>query len=178
MAVMQEFVYRAVDPRGGAVVKGSVEAASETAVTGKLKAQGLTPLEVTLKSKTGIHRELKMPGVSKQVSAKSLAIFAANLHGATPADAVRPVVLFTSSLINRAIAAPSPNKDWLAVTSRNASSMEMPSTIGVYFSKTANTCALTSEYRSPRGGTTMAFGQRRSASAIGIADRQPNCRAS
>ena len=81
MAVMQEFVYRAVDPRGGAVVKGSVEAASETAVTGKLKAQGLTPLEVTLKSKTGIHRELKMPGVSKQVSAKSLAIFARQMAG-------------------------------------------------------------------------------------------------
>ena len=46
MAVVQEFVYRAVDPRGGSVVKGTIEAASESAVTGKLKAQGLTPLEV------------------------------------------------------------------------------------------------------------------------------------
>nr|BFF11066.1 hypothetical protein GCM10025699_23690 [Microbacterium flavescens] len=81
MAVMQEFLYRAVDPRGGAVVKGSVEAASETAVTGKLKAQGLTPLEVTLKSKTGLNRELKMPGVSKQVPAKALAIFARQMAG-------------------------------------------------------------------------------------------------
>ena len=62
MAVVQEFVYRAVDPRGGSVVKGTIEAASESAVTGKLKAQGLTPLEVTLKSNTGLNREIKLPG--------------------------------------------------------------------------------------------------------------------
>ena len=62
MAVVQEFVYRAVDPRGGSVVKGTIEAPSESAVTGKLKAQGLTPLEVTLKSKTGLNREIKLPG--------------------------------------------------------------------------------------------------------------------
>ncbi|MGL4256628.1 MAG: type II secretion system F family protein [Microbacterium sp.] len=81
MAVVQEFVFRAVDSHGGAVVKGTVEAASETAVTSKLKAQGLTPLEVSLKSKTGIYRELKMPGISKGVSAKSLAIFARQMAG-------------------------------------------------------------------------------------------------
>ena len=81
MATLQEFVYRAVDPRGGGVVKGTIEAASETVVAGKLKAQGLTPLEVTLKSKTGLNRELRMPGISKQVSAKSLAIFARQMAG-------------------------------------------------------------------------------------------------
>ena len=81
MAVLREFVYRAVDPKGGAVVKGVVEAQSETAVTGKLKAQGLTPLEVTLKSNTGLNRDLKIPGISKQVSAKSLAIFARQMAG-------------------------------------------------------------------------------------------------
>ncbi|WP_374312579.1 type II secretion system F family protein [Microbacterium sp.] len=81
MAVLREFVYRAVDQRGGTVVKGVVEAQSETAVTGKLKAQGLTPLEVTLKSNTGLNRELKLPGISRQVSAKSLAIFARQMAG-------------------------------------------------------------------------------------------------
>ncbi len=81
MAVLQEFVYRAVDPRGGAVVKGSIEAQSEAVVTGKLKAQGLTPLEVSLKSKTGIYRDIKVPGMSKQVSAKSLAVFARQMAG-------------------------------------------------------------------------------------------------
>lgn len=81
MAVLQEFVYRAVDPRSGSVVKGTVEAPSETAVTSKLKAQGLTPLEVALKSKTGIYRDVKLPGVSKQVGPKSLAIFARQMAG-------------------------------------------------------------------------------------------------
>lgn len=81
MATLQEFVYRAIDPRGGAIVKGSVEAANEAAVTGKLKAQGLTPLEVALKSKTGMYREIRMPGSGKPVAAKSLAIFARQMSG-------------------------------------------------------------------------------------------------
>ena len=55
MAVVQGFRYRAIDPRGGAVVKGTLEAASEAAVTSKLRAQGLTPLEVIELSKTGLH---------------------------------------------------------------------------------------------------------------------------
>lgn len=81
MAVVQEFVYRAVDPRGGSVVKGTIEAASESAVTGKLKAQGLTPLEVTLKSNTGLNREIKLPGVTKTVSARTLAVFSRQMAG-------------------------------------------------------------------------------------------------
>src|SRR6478752_1339106 len=81
MAVVQEFVYRAIDPRGGSVVKGTIEAFSESAVTGKLKAQGLTPLEVTLKSKTGLNRELKIPGRTKHVSARALAVFARQMAG-------------------------------------------------------------------------------------------------
>lgn len=81
MAVVQEFVYRAVDARVGTVVKGTVEAASESAVTGKLKAQGLTPLEVTLKSNTGLNREIKLPGGSKHVSARALAVFSRQMAG-------------------------------------------------------------------------------------------------
>jgi type IV pilus assembly protein PilC len=81
MAVVQEFVYRAVDPRGGPVVKGTIEAASESAVTGKLKAQGLTPLEVTLKSNTGLNRDIKLPGATKTVSARTLAVFSRQMAG-------------------------------------------------------------------------------------------------
>jgi len=81
VAVVQEFVYRAVDPRAGSVVKGTIEAASETAVTNKLKAQGLTPLDVTLKSNTGLNREIKLPSATKHVSAKSLAVFARQMAG-------------------------------------------------------------------------------------------------
>lgn len=81
MAVVQEFVYRAVDARGGAVVKGTIEAASESAVTGKLKAQGLTPLEVTLKANTGLNREIKLPGATRSVSARTLALFSRQMAG-------------------------------------------------------------------------------------------------
>ncbi|MEV4688025.1 type II secretion system F family protein [Microbacterium sp. LWH3-1.2] len=81
MAVVQEFVYRAVDPRGGSVVKGTIEAASESAVTGKLKAQGLTPLEVTLKSNTGLNKDIKLPGATKTVSARTLAVFSRQMAG-------------------------------------------------------------------------------------------------
>lgn len=81
MATVQEFVYRAVDPRGGSVVKGSIEAPNEAAVSGKLRSQGLTPLEVTLKSKTGLNREIKLPGGTKHVSARTLAIFARQMAG-------------------------------------------------------------------------------------------------
>jgi type IV pilus assembly protein PilC len=81
MAVVQEFVYRAVDPRGGSVVKGTIEAASESAVTGKLRAQGLTPLEVTLKSNTGLNRDIKLPGATKTVSARTLAVFSRQMAG-------------------------------------------------------------------------------------------------
>lgn len=81
MAVVQEFVYRAIDPKGGNVVKGSIEGPTEAVVTGKLKAQGLTPLEVTLKSKTGLNRDIALPGATKSVSARSLAIFARQMAG-------------------------------------------------------------------------------------------------
>ncbi|WP_457101719.1 type II secretion system F family protein, partial [Microbacterium sp. P5_E9] len=81
MAVVQEFVYRAVDSRGGSTVKGTIEAPSEAAVAAKLKAQGLTPLEVTLKSSTGLNREIKLPGSSKHVTAKSLAVFSRQMAG-------------------------------------------------------------------------------------------------
>jgi type IV pilus assembly protein PilC len=81
VAVVQEFVYRAVDPTSGSTVKGTIEAQSEASVTGKLKAQGLTPLEVTLKSKTGLNRDIKLPGFSKHVSAKTLAVFSKQMAG-------------------------------------------------------------------------------------------------
>lgn len=81
MAIVQEYTYRAVDPRGGAVIKGSMEAASESAVTGKLRAQGLTPLEIKVQSKTGLNREIRIPGLGGTVKAKSLAIFTRQMSG-------------------------------------------------------------------------------------------------
>lgn len=81
MTIVQEYTYRAVDARGGAVIKGSMEAASESAVTGKLRAQGLTPLEIKPLSKTGLNREIKLPGFGGTVKAKSLALFTRQMAG-------------------------------------------------------------------------------------------------
>ncbi|GAA4354133.1 type II secretion system F family protein [Microbacterium rhizosphaerae] len=76
MAVVQEFTYRAIDQSSGTTVKGTLEAPTEASVVTKLKAQGLTPLDVTLLSKTGLRRDLNMPSLSGTVGAKSLAVFA------------------------------------------------------------------------------------------------------
>jgi hypothetical protein len=73
---------------------------------------------------------------------RSLATFAANLHGATPADAVSSSSARTSRLIAPAIDVPSPKSATLPVTSRNASSSDSGSTSGVYRRKIANTCSL------------------------------------
>lgn len=81
MAGVQEFTYRAVDSRGGSLIKGSMEAASESAVTGKLRAQGLTPLEIKPLSKTGMHREIRISGFGGTVKPKSLAIFTRQMAG-------------------------------------------------------------------------------------------------
>lgn len=75
MALVEEYTYKALNGDGGAVVKGSIEAASESAVASKLRAQGLTPVDIVAVSKTGIHREVRIPGLTKRVKVKSLAIF-------------------------------------------------------------------------------------------------------
>lgn len=81
MALLEEYNYRAVDANGGAIVKGTLEAAGENAVTAKLRAQGLTPLEVTLTSKTGLNRDISIPGFEKRVKVGTLAVFAKQMAG-------------------------------------------------------------------------------------------------
>lgn len=81
MSLVEEYTYRAVDSTGGAVVKGTLEASSENAVAAKLRAQGLTPLEVGLTSKTGLNREITIPGFAKRVKVSTLAVFAKQMAG-------------------------------------------------------------------------------------------------
>lgn len=81
MSIVEEYTYRAVDPRGGKVVKGKMEAASEAAVTGTLRSQGLTPLEIAAVSKTGLNRDVSIPGFRRPVSARALAIFSRQMAG-------------------------------------------------------------------------------------------------
>ena len=75
MAIVQEFSYQAVDSASGVAVKGTLEAASEASVVAKLKAQGLMPLNVTLMSKTGLQRDIKLPSLSGTVSPSVFAVF-------------------------------------------------------------------------------------------------------
>ncbi|MBD7958081.1 type II secretion system F family protein [Microbacterium sp. Sa4CUA7] len=81
MALIEEYTYRAVDVTNGKVVKGALEAASENAVAAKLRAQGLTPLEVSLTAKTGLNQEISIPGFEKRVSVATLAVFAKQMAG-------------------------------------------------------------------------------------------------
>lgn len=81
MPLIEEYTYRAVDATGGAVVKGTLEASSETAVAAKLRAQGLTPLDVSLTSKTGLNREISIPGMQRRVKVAALAVFAKQMAG-------------------------------------------------------------------------------------------------
>ncbi|GAB2839183.1 type II secretion system F family protein [Microbacterium insulae] len=81
MALLEEYTYRAVDTSGGAIVKGTLEAAGENAVASKLRAQGLTPLEVSLTSKTGLNRDISIPGFEKRVKIGALAVFAKQMAG-------------------------------------------------------------------------------------------------
>lgn len=76
MATMQEWQYQAIDPATTQTVKGTMDATSDSAVTAKLRAQGLMPVQVALVEKTGLRREITLPSLNRGVSAKTLAIFA------------------------------------------------------------------------------------------------------
>ena len=72
---------------------------------------------------------------------RSEAIFASSLFGAIPTEAVKPVCCAMRRLISVPMRKASPHNCRLAVTSRNASSSDRPSTNGVNSRKIANTCA-------------------------------------
>ena len=79
MAVQSEFGYKAVDRVGGVVVRGTLEALSETSVVAKLHAQGLVPLEVRLLSTSGKPRAIQLLHRHRRVRVKALAQFARQL---------------------------------------------------------------------------------------------------
>jgi len=106
------------------------------------------------------------------------AIFARNLFGATPADAVREVDARISSLSRRATVIPRGSCQAFSVTSRYASSSDIGSTSGVIDRKIAKTCCDTARYLLKSGWTITSEGQRRTARDMGIAERTPNVRAS
>ena len=110
--------------------------------------------------------------------ATPLATLARNFVRATPTVTGRPTFSSTSRRSRTAISVGVPEIRRSPPTSRNASSIDRPSTNGVVSSNTRNIALLASLYASIRGRTTTACGQSRRASAPPIGVRMPNAFAS
>jgi type IV pilus assembly protein PilC len=71
--VQKSFEYRAVDS-AGKHTKGRIEATSDAAAAATLRQAGVTPLSLTEAGK-GLNSNIQIPGMSKRVGLKDLAIF-------------------------------------------------------------------------------------------------------
>lgn len=102
---LEEYQWRAVSV-AGAEAKGTIEAASEGAVVAKLRAQGLLPLSVVPLSKTGLNRDVAIPGFEKRVATKDLAVFAKQFAGLIHAGLplVRALAILADQTENKKLA--------------------------------------------------------------------------
>ena len=74
MATAQVFLYTGRNS-AGKIVKGTMNAPSETAVTARMQVLGLSPVSVMKGSETkGFNREFSIPGFEKRVKLKELAV--------------------------------------------------------------------------------------------------------
>ncbi len=67
------FRYRARNP-SGRIVKGRVDAMSQSAAIQKVTALGVAPIEVTEVTRSGLQMEIRIPGLTKPVGKKDLAV--------------------------------------------------------------------------------------------------------
>lgn len=74
MPATKTFHYNSIDSTGRKV-KGTVEAANETAATHMLRQRGEVPLELTAAGE-GLNKDIKIPGLGNRVKLKDLAVFA------------------------------------------------------------------------------------------------------
>lgn len=74
----QTFNYKGRDS-DGKVVKGRLEAPSESAVVTRMRALGLTPVSITESSGTGLNREISLGAFEKGVKLKDLAVMSRQL---------------------------------------------------------------------------------------------------
>ena len=70
----RSYSYEAVDAQGKRS-KGSIDARDEGAVAAELRSQGVIPLNIT-QAGTGLSKDIRIPGLSKGVGLKDLAVFA------------------------------------------------------------------------------------------------------
>ena len=97
---------------------------------------------------------------------------------ATPTVMGRPTRSMTSRRSPTAISSGVPEMRRNPPTSRNASSIDSPSTTGVVCRNTSKTALLAAEYADIRGRTTIACGHNRRAWWPPIAVRTPHALAS
>ena len=64
----------AVRDKAGKVVKGKLDAESQTAVVSKLKSMGYAPISITQTAATGMNKEITIPGFGGRVKLKDLAV--------------------------------------------------------------------------------------------------------
>ncbi|MBG6213162.1 type II secretory pathway component PulF [Cryobacterium sp. CAN_C3] len=85
MATSLAFAYKGRNP-AGKVVKGRLDAASENAAMTRVRTMGLTPISVTeVAVGTGLSTEIKIPGFSKGITLKDLAIMSRQMATMTSA---------------------------------------------------------------------------------------------
>lgn len=70
----------------GKIVKGKMDASGESAVASRMRAMGLSPVEIAAAPEaTGLNREISIPGMSKGVTLKDLAIMSRQMSTMTSA---------------------------------------------------------------------------------------------
>lgn len=73
MTTAQSYTYRARNA-DGRVVKGRVDAASQSVAVSKVVAMGIAPIEVKEAPRTGLQMEIEIPGLSRRVKLGDLAV--------------------------------------------------------------------------------------------------------
>jgi len=93
---------------GGKVVSGRLDAASESAAMTRLRAMGLTPISISeVQVGTGLRRELRIPGLSKGVGLKDLAVMSRQMATMTSAglSLLRTLNILAEQTENKQLAA-------------------------------------------------------------------------
>jgi type II secretory pathway component PulF len=105
-ATQQTYAYKARDSKGK-MVKGRVDAPSEVAVTTRLRTMGLSPVTITeANGGTGLQRDINLPGFSKAVSLKDLAVMSRQMATMTSSGLtlLRTLNILTEQTENKQLA--------------------------------------------------------------------------
>jgi type II secretory pathway component PulF len=105
-ATQQTYAYKARDSKGK-VVKGRVDAPSEIAVTTRLRTMGLSPMTISeANAGTGLQRDITLPGFSKAVSLKDLAVMSRQMATMTSSGLtlLRTLNILTEQTENKQLA--------------------------------------------------------------------------